>query len=342
MRWIRPRRTAAGIAALMLLGNPWLTACESESTATASGLTRVRFTEVIHSVFYAPHYIAESQGFFEKAGIEVDSTTAQGTDKGAAALISGGADIALVGPEAAIQINSNTEGNTKVKVISRLTSLDGTFLVGHEENPNFSWDDVRGKTIIGWKPGGTPEMILEAVLRRNGIEPGRDVEVLTNLDFAARDAAFLRKDAEFISGFEPNVTNLTNNGAHALLSIGQNFGPHVETAYVATADYIESNTEVVKAWASAIEEAKRWIAEADEQTVGKALAKYFPGVAESDLVSAVTSYKTINAWQPGAAMSEEEYRSVVRLLSDGGVLDEANASDYASTVIDPANLKVRN
>jgi NitT/TauT family transport system substrate-binding protein len=316
-----------------------MTACGSDdASTTASGLTRVRFTEVIHSIFYAPQYIAEAEGFFEEAGIEVDSTTAQGTDKGAAALISGGADIALVGPEAAIQINSNPDGNTKVKVISRLTSLDGTFLVGHEEIGDFSWDDVRGKTIIGWKPGGTPEMILEAVLRSNGIEPGKDVEILTNLDFAARDAAFLRKDADFISEFEPNVTNLTNNGAHSLLSIGQEFGPHVETAYVATADYIEKNATSVAAWASSIEKAKQWIADTDDATVAKALAKYFPGVAEPDLVSAVASYKAINAWEPGAPMSEKEYASVVRLLSEGGVLAQGEASDFGATVVDDASL----
>jgi hypothetical protein len=45
-------------------------------------LTRVRLSEVTHSVFYAPQYVAMSQGFFRQEGLEVELTNGGGADKG--------------------------------------------------------------------------------------------------------------------------------------------------------------------------------------------------------------------------------------------------------------------
>src|SRR5260370_340417 len=65
---------------------------------------KVRYSEVVRSILYAPAYVAMTKGFFAEAGLEVEMTTAQGGDKSMAALISGAADIALMGPEAAIYV----------------------------------------------------------------------------------------------------------------------------------------------------------------------------------------------------------------------------------------------
>lgn len=46
--------------------------------ATAKELTKVRLAEVVRSVFYAPLYVAISQGLFAAEGIEIDMGTAWG------------------------------------------------------------------------------------------------------------------------------------------------------------------------------------------------------------------------------------------------------------------------
>ncbi len=40
-------------------------------------LTKVRLNEVTRSVFYAPMYIAMSEGYFEQNGIQIDLQTGQ-------------------------------------------------------------------------------------------------------------------------------------------------------------------------------------------------------------------------------------------------------------------------
>ena len=90
---------------------------------------RFVFSEVIRSIFYAPHYIAMEKGFFREEGIEVDMMTSQGSDKGAAALLSGTADISLVGPESAVFI-FNQHGKQSLKVFYQLDGNRWLLLIG--------------------------------------------------------------------------------------------------------------------------------------------------------------------------------------------------------------------
>ena len=77
------------------------TAC-SKNQETA--LVPVRLNEVVHSVFYAPQYVAQELGFFEEQGLDVSVSIGQGADKSMTALLSDSADIALLGTEAGIYV----------------------------------------------------------------------------------------------------------------------------------------------------------------------------------------------------------------------------------------------
>ena len=61
-------------------------------------------TEVAHSVFYAPQYVAISEGFFEEEGLEIDLTLANGADAVMAAVLSGDVDVGFCGTEATIYV----------------------------------------------------------------------------------------------------------------------------------------------------------------------------------------------------------------------------------------------
>ena len=168
------------LAALMIV--PGLCACGKQDA------TVVRLNEVTHSVFYAPQYVAMSQGFFAAEGLQVELTNGGGADKVMTAVVSGQSDIGLAGPEASIYVYNQGKAD-HTQIIAQLTKRDGSFLVGRTESP-FSWEDLRGKTIIGGRKGGVPEMTLEYVLRQNGLTPGVDVTVDTSPPSARRAARF--------------------------------------------------------------------------------------------------------------------------------------------------------
>ena len=64
------------------------------------------------------------------------------------AVLSGEADIGFMGSESSIY--TYQEGaNDVIKNFAQLTQRAGNFLVAREEMPDFSWDDLKGKDVLG-------------------------------------------------------------------------------------------------------------------------------------------------------------------------------------------------
>ena len=71
---------------------------------TETPLTKVTVSEVTHSVFYAPQYVAYNLGFFKDEGIDLEIINSQGADKVMTSVLSNQVDIGFAGPEATIYV----------------------------------------------------------------------------------------------------------------------------------------------------------------------------------------------------------------------------------------------
>ena len=131
------KRFLCGVLAVLLPAA--LCACGAQETAT------VRLSEVTHSVFYAPQYVALEQGFFADEGLKIELSNGGGADKVMTAVLTGQADIGLAGPEACIYVYNQGKDDHPV-VFGQLTKRDGSFLVGREDVP-FSWELLRGRRL---------------------------------------------------------------------------------------------------------------------------------------------------------------------------------------------------
>ena len=178
-------RRRAGIAALAAASVALI--APIAALAQAKAPVKVRYNEVVRSILYAPAYVALAKGYFKDAGLDVEMSTANGGDKSMAALLGGGADIALMGPEVPIYV-LNSESPTKVRIFSGLTATDGFMLVGREKIDKFEWSMLKGKEILGFRPGSTPLLYLEAAMRKNGVDPLKDVKLANNVAVPARPA----------------------------------------------------------------------------------------------------------------------------------------------------------
>ena len=137
-------------------------------------LTKITVSEVTRSIFYAPQYVAISNGYFKEEGIEIELITGGGADTVMTAVLADQCQIGFAGPEASIYVyNEGKEDHTQV--FAQLTQKDGSFLVSKTPTDNFSWQDLKGKTVIPGRKGGVPYMTLEYVLKQNGINPQTDL-----------------------------------------------------------------------------------------------------------------------------------------------------------------------
>ena len=91
-------------------------------------------------------------------------------------------------------------------IFAQLTKRDGSFLVGRSDEA-FDWNDLRGKTIIGGRKGGVPEMTLEYVLKQHGIVPQEDAVVDTSVQFNMMAGAFTGGQGDYVTLFEPGISS---------------------------------------------------------------------------------------------------------------------------------------
>ena len=164
-------------------------------------LEKVTLAEVAHTIFYAPQYVAIEKGYFKDYGIDIDLVLTSGADKVTAAVLSGDADIGFCGSEATIYVYNGGEKDY-LKTFAQLTQKDGTFLVSRKKIDNFTLNDLKGKTIIGGRAGGMPEMTFEYALRQNGINPKKDVNIDTSV-------AFIGGQGDFVTLFEDSAIIIT-------------------------------------------------------------------------------------------------------------------------------------
>ena len=294
---------------------------------------KIRYSEVIRSILYAPAYVALTNGYFKEAGLDVSMTTAQGGDKAIAALLSNSADIALIGPETAIYAQ-NSDSPVKTPIFCGLTATDGFMLISREKIAKFEWSMVKGKEILGFRPGSTPLLFLEAALRQNGIDPQKDVKLNNNVAPPARVGAWLAGKDQFAIFIEPDASQLELDGkGFFAVSIGETVGEADYTTFMATDKYIKENPAVIQAWTEAIFKAQKWTETQPTADVAKVLLPYFQGIDAKAMTAAIERYRKLKIWKTSPKIEPKAIEKFQDILVQGKVLDPAKRVKFETLVL---------
>lgn len=298
-------------AVAFLLTASLLSGCGEKKDTT---LVKIKLNEVVRSIFYAPMYAAISEGFFKEEGIEIELSTGQGADKTMQQVLSGNADIGFCGPEQVIYLYNQGREDYAV-VFAQLTRRDGSFLVGRNSEPDFKWENLKGKTIIGGRPGGVPEMTLEYILKNHGFTPGKDVNIITNLAFTATASAFISGTGDYVALFEPTASMLEkDNSYHIVASIGIASGEVPYTCFFATKSYIEKNPEMIKKITKAIYKGLLWVESQSSKEVAESIIEFFPGSEVDILETVVERYKSQSTWGDDLILKEESLSKLLDIM----------------------------
>ena len=322
------------LCAIFLVGSSAMFNFNSSKKKTDSKmLEKVTLAEVAHTIFYAPMYVSIEKGFFKDEGIDINLILTSGADKVTAALLAGDADIGFSGSEATIYVYNGGEKDY-LKTFSQLTQKDGTFIVSRKKIDNFTLDSLKGKSIIGGRAGGMPEMTLEYALKKNGIDPRSDVSIDTSIAFAAMSGAFIGGQGDFVTLFEPTATMLEKQGyGYVVASVGELGGVVPYTSYSARCSYIEKNPNVIKAFDKAIQKGLNYVHTHSDKDVAKAILKQFPDTSLNDLESAISRYRSNDTWPKTTNFSKESFDHLQDIMIDYGEITDKVDYDKLSYTI---------
>ena len=286
-------------------------------------LTKVTLNEVAHSIFYAPQYVAIEEGYFAEEGLDLTLVTGFGADKVLTALISGEADIGFMGAEASIY--AYQEGATDPAVnFAQLTQRAGNFLVAREEMPDFKWEDLKGKKVLGGRKGGMPEMVFEYILKNNGIDPAADLEIDQSIDFGSTAAAFTGDaSAAFTVEFEPSATALEKEGAgYVVASLGVDSGYVPYTSYSAKTSFIDENPQVIQSFTDALQKGMDYVQSHTPEEIAQVIAPQFPETDLDTLTTIVTRYYEQDTWKDNLVFEKDSFELLQDILESAGELSE--------------------
>ena len=309
--FIFPCALCAGLAVLGLSG------CSQSET---SGLTPVTLNEVAHSVFYTPQYAAIELGCFEEEGIDLQLVNGGGADKVMTALISGDADIGFMGSEAGIYVYQ--EGSEDYAVnFAQLTQRAGNFLVSRSPEPDFQWADLKGKSVLGGRAGGMPEMVFEYILKKNGLDPQTDLSIDQSISFGLTAAAFPGSGADYTVEFEPFATALEQQGqGYVVASLGVDSGYVPYTAYSARRTYMEEHPEIIQGFVNAIQKGLEYVNSHSAQEIAEVIHPQFQETDTATLAVIIDRYKEQDTWKEDTIFTEESFDLLQNILEEAGEL----------------------
>jgi len=310
---MKKRIAAIFLVLLMIVG-----LCSCSGT---SGLTKVNLNEVAHSIFYAPMYVAIEEGYFKDEGLDVNLVNGLGADKTMTAVLSGDADIGFMGSEASIYVY-NEGAEDYVVNFAQLTQRAGNFLVSRDMNDtDFKWEELKGKTVIGGRVGGMPEMVFEYILKKHNIDPKADLTIIQNIDFGVTSQSFAAGTGDYTIEFEPSATGLElQNAGKVVASLGVESGKVPYTAFSAKASYIKANPEVIQSFVNALQKGMDYVQSHTPKEIAKAIEPQFKETELSTIEKIVTRYYEQDTWKDNLIFEEASFTLLQDILESAGEL----------------------
>ncbi|HDR7912194.1 TPA: ABC transporter substrate-binding protein [Bacillus wiedmannii] len=307
---------------IMLLAVFTFAACSSKKEGTKEQTQNIRVGEVTHSLFYAPLYVGIEKGFFKDEGLNIDLQTTAGGDKTMTALLSGGIDIALVGSETSIYVHQQGAKDPVIN-FAQLTQTDGTFLVSRKKLDSFNWNDVKDVTFLGQRKGGMPQMVGEYVLKKNGIDPHKDTNLIQNIEFANIASAFASGTGEFVQLFEPTASIFEKEGKGFIVaSFGNESGTVPYTTFMAKESFLKKNKDAAEKFTRALYKAQQWVDTHSPEEIADVVSPLFKDTSKDITVKVIERYKKQHSYATNPLLDAEEWKQLQTIMKDAGELQK--------------------
>jgi NitT/TauT family transport system substrate-binding protein len=281
-------------SSLILLIAPWICVLAAMHSFAAEVGGKPEKSDIIvtyaqPSGAFAPIWVAYEAGLFRKYGLNatLQLLTPQVS---AQAVVSEEADFYTDGPDL---INARLRGGN-VKYFGGTMQQLVFQIWGAKEISAVK--DLKGKTVAASTPRAALDTATREALKRNGLQPDKDVQILYVQTVPAILSSILGGKTAAGTLSAPNTLKAKESGLNLLVDIGHLNIPAFQVAYGTTEKYLKNNPNNVYAFLKAIAEAVV-LSKKDPAVAKKAIGKY------GKIDDAPTIDGTYEAFAPYWAMS---------------------------------------
>lgn len=275
------------LAGLLALAGVALAACSSAAPATPVtsrqpiGLT-VLYSQITPSNL--PAWAAAEAGIYAANGLDVAQKDVQNGSTTMAALLSGEAQVALVGGSEAL---SAVAGGADIVVLAVLTPVSPwTIMVAPEIK---SAADIKGQILGTGSRGGSPDVALHMALDKLGLDPSQDVTIQSVPSPKARMAALLSGAIKGGPTHPPESLELEAHGFHALIDLAALHIPAADDCVIVPRAWLSTNRQLAQSYVDSLVQATARMKKDKPFTVG-VLEKYLKSTDDKAMASTYDFY----------------------------------------------------
>ncbi|MBM2806211.1 MAG: hypothetical protein HW419_4104 [Deltaproteobacteria bacterium] len=217
---------------------------------------------------FAGLWVAQEGKIFEKYDIDSQLVLIASGSLMVQAMLGGELPIAGAAGSAAVDASL---GGADVVMFGSMVKVPAFYIMALAEIKTV--DDLRGKTVGVTRFGSSTDFTMRYVLRKQGLEPGKDVTIIQTGDLFAA-AAMLRTRTIVAAPFSsPTNLRAEEAGARVLMNMGKAgvYFPH--DAFMARRSFINANTDLVRRFVKAYSEAVYRLF-TDKELSRRAISKY--------------------------------------------------------------------
>ena len=181
--------------------------------------------------------------------------------------------------------------------------------------------------IVIQATGGMPEMVFEYILKKNGMDPQKDLTIDQSIDFGSTAAAFTSDDsAAYTVEFEPSATILEKEGAgYVVASLGEASGYVPYTSYSTKASYMKENPEIIQKFTDALQKGMDYVQSHTPEEIAEVIAPQFKETDLETITAIVKRYYDQDTWKENLIFEKDSFELLQDILEDAGELTDRTA-----------------
>ena len=286
-------------------------------------MAKINIQFTLFSAFYSPLISTFSAGFLQEEGLEPEWSISPPGVSAIAALEDGSVDVA----QSALSqgFGPLSQGDIPSVVhFAQINEMDGFFVTGRDDDPDFTWDKLEDADVITFA-GGQPLAMFKYACHTARIDYDK-INLIHPGGAADIDAAFRAGAGEFVQQQGPFPQQLEADGiGHIVAQSGPLIGPCGFSSLCATREWLE--TDMANAFMRAYRKTRNYMNETPAADIAAAESEYFPDIDEDVLATCIASYQDLGTWTPHVEITKPAFEVILDVFEHFGTLKERYSWD---------------